>query len=307
MRFRLAFGLAVVLAACSDDGGSSGPSIPTVPWANFRHDNSNSAVSGSIQRNEGNPHLLFATSAGTITLSTPAIDRNGNPLLGTDDGVMSLDQDGTVRWTFEGYSTAEAPDTACTTCALGTPGCVPVGRVTASPTVSPGNTIVFGTEGPNGRLFAIEENRLEVDCTWIFPAAGAPGLGFRSSAAVLINSLDLSLQSVFVGADDGFLRSLNGDGTVRWSVPTAGPITASPTLDGTLTTYVTTEDGVIPAVSFSGVPVSNPISIGRPPRRPSSSRPPSPSASTPSARAVPSSPSRPRRDPNGSSRRRSTR
>jgi outer membrane protein assembly factor BamB len=267
MRSRLALGLAVALAPCSD-GGSSGSTIPTVPWANFRHDNSNSAVSGTIQRNEGNPQLLFATADGTITLSTPAIDRNGHPLLGTDNGVVSLDQDGDVRWTFEGYSTAEAPDTPCTACALGTPGCVPVGRVTASPTVSPGNTIVFGTDGADGRLFAIEDRQQEADCNWIFPAADAPGLGFRSSAAVLINSLDLSLQSVFVGADDGVLRGLNADGSVRWSVATAGPITASPTLDGNLTTYVTTADGVIPAVSFSGVPVPNPISIGRPPDAP---------------------------------------
>jgi outer membrane protein assembly factor BamB len=275
MRSRLALGLAVLLAACSD-GGSSGSTIPTVPWANFRHDNSNSALGGTIQRNEGKPQLLFAAAEGAITLSTPAIDRDGNLLLATDNGVMSLDQDGKVRWTFEGYSTADAPDTPCAVCTLDIPGCIPVGRVTASPTVSPGNTIIFGTEGPDGRLFAIQEQQPDVECNWIFPAADAPGLGFKSSAAVIINTLDLSLQSVFVGADDGLLRSLNADGTVRWSVATAGPITASPTLDGNLNTYVTTADGVIPAVSFSGASFPNPISIGRPPEAPFQ---PSPAAS----------------------------
>lgn len=260
MRSRLALCLAVVLAACSG-GGSSGPTVPAVPWANFRHDNSNSALSGTIQRNDGNVELLFPATAGMITLSTPAIDRNGNLLLGTENGVMSLDPNGNVRWAFEGYSTADPP---CDACTLGTPGCLPVGRVTASPTVSPGNTIIFGTDGANGRLFALQEQSFDVDCNWIFPAADAPGVGFRSSAAVLINTLDLSLQSVFVGADDGLLRGLNADGTVRWSVATAGPITASPTLDGNLNTYVTTADGVIPAVTFSGAPFPNPISIGRP-------------------------------------------
>lgn len=266
MRSRLALGFAVVLAACSG-GGSSGPTVPAVPWANFRHDNSNSALSGAIQRNEGNPQLLFPAAEGTITLSTPAIDRNGNLLLGTDNGVMSLDQDGNMRWAFEGYSTAD-PDSPCDVCTLGTPGCIPVGRVTASPTVSPGDTIIFGTEGADGRLFAIQEQQLDVDCNWIFPTANEPGVGFRSSAAVLINTLDLSLQSVFVGADDGLLRAINADGTVRWSLATAGPITASPTLDGNLNTYVTTADGVVPAVSFSGTPFLNPISIGRPPDAP---------------------------------------
>lgn len=263
MRSRLALGLAVLLAACSD-GGSSGPNIPTVPWANFRHDNSNSALNGAILRNEGNPQLVFPVVEGTITLSTPAIDRNGNLLLGTSNGVMSLDQDGNVRWTFEGYSTSGAPDPPCTVCTLGTPGCLPVGRVTASPTVSPGDTIVFGTEGPDGRLFAIEEHQLDIDCNWIFPSANEPGVGFRSSAAVLINTLDLSLQSVFVGADDGLLRGINADGTVRWSVATGGPVTASPTLDSNLNTYVTTADGIIPSVSFSGTPFGTPISVGRP-------------------------------------------
>jgi outer membrane protein assembly factor BamB len=268
MRSGLALGLAVLLAACSG-GGSSGPTIPTVPWANFRHDNSNSALNGAIQRNDGNAQLLFpASDEGTITLSTPAIDRNGNLLLGTDNGIMSLDPNGDVRWTFEGYSTADPPDPPCNVCTLGTPGCIAVGRVTASPTVSPGNTVVFGTEGPDGRLFAIQEQQFDVECNWIFPAADEPGLGLRSSAAVLINTLDLSLQSVFVGADDGLLRSLNADGTVRWSVATAGPITASPALDGNLNTYVTTADGLIPAVSFSGAPFANPISIGRPPDAP---------------------------------------
>ena len=277
MRSRLALGLAVVLAACSG-GGSSGPNVPPVPWANFRHDNSNSALNGAIQRNDGTPHLLFPTSADTITLSTPAIDRNGNLLLGTSNGVISLDKDsGDVRWAFDGFSTAEAPDTPCSVCMLGTPGCVPVGRVTASPSVSPGENIIFGTEGVNGRLFAIHEQNRDIECDWIFPAANQPGLGFRSSAAVLINTLDLSLQSVFIGADDGLLRGLNADGTVRWSVATAGPITASPTLDGNLTTYVTTADGVIPAIGFSGAPVPNPpISIGRPPEAPFQ---PSPAAS----------------------------
>jgi hypothetical protein len=48
-------------------------------------------------------------------------------------------------------------------------------------------------------------------------------------------------------------------------VASTGPITASPAIDGFGTAYVTTPNGLIPVVNFSGTPTLNPASIGVPP------------------------------------------
>ena len=39
--------------------GEQHPSVPTLPWGSFRHDAANSAVGGSINRNDGNVTLLL--------------------------------------------------------------------------------------------------------------------------------------------------------------------------------------------------------------------------------------------------------
>ena len=153
-----------------------------------------------MQRNTGDATPDLSAAPGDVTLSTPTIDHNGNILLGTENGVLSLDKRANGALDIRGYSTAAAPDPPCAVCTLGTPDCKPVGRVSASPSVSPGNTVVFGSEGSDGRLFAIQERSSNrIDCNWVFPSPPKPGLGFRSSAALLINTLDLSLTSVFVG------------------------------------------------------------------------------------------------------------
>src|SRR6266581_2490430 len=105
MRYRLALGFAAVLAACTGGGSSSNPSVPTLPWGSFRHDTSNSGVGGSINQNEGNVSLLIgqADLPGTLMLSTPAIDRNNNLVLGTSSGVVSVGPDGGMRWVFDGF------------------------------------------------------------------------------------------------------------------------------------------------------------------------------------------------------------
>lgn len=270
MRSRLVLCLAVVLAAC-DSGGSSGPPpIPNVPWGTLRHDIANSGIGTTIERNGGTSRLLYVPP-DEVTLSTPTIDKNGHIILATESGLVSINKSGEFRWVFEGYSMVGPPadDPSCSVCTLGTSGCIPVGRVTAAPAVSPGNTIIVGNDGDDGsndrRLFALQERGNTLDCIWVFPSPGEPGLnGFKSSASILVNSLDLSLASIFIGADDGLLRALNFDGTVRWSVRASGPITASPALDSSGTVYVTTPEGILRAVDFGGTPVNNPVAIGVP-------------------------------------------
>jgi len=101
MRCRLVLGLAVVLAACSDDSGSGGATpIPNVPWGSFRHDILNSGAGNVINTNKGevtqlcstdpDPGSAMASCKGFITESTPAIDRNFNVALGIGKGVVSF-------------------------------------------------------------------------------------------------------------------------------------------------------------------------------------------------------------------------
>lgn len=300
MRSRLALGLAVVLAGCSG-GGSKSNAPPSPPWGNFRQDNANSATAGSINTNTGTVSLLAAlpgpvvVDAG-VTRSTPTVDLNGNVLVGTTNGIVSFNPDCLDQPT----PPAPTPDTRCqllwrfTGCTLSctgvlcpptpvgaTPTPVSVGKVSASPSVTAGGTVVFGndpTDGQPGRVFAVQEPGSGVVCNWMFPAITsqptptppptgdeAAAFSTTSSAATLINP-DLTLGSVFVGGDDGVLRALNADGTVRWSFATDGAsprITSSPAIDLSNNVYATSADGVLSSIDLAGrllwrVPIGNP-------------------------------------------------
>ena len=274
MRFRLALGLAVVLAACSG-GGSNGPSVPSLPWGEFRHDDTNAAVGGFINNNDGNVTMLasFPSSTGaTATSSTPTIDHNNNIIFGTSKGIMAVGSDGTQRFVFEGFmASAVTPSESQSPCAACSPGsdpnCHPVGSVSASPTVTPGNEVVFGNDGSDGNapyFFAIQERPDTPDCLWAVPMPK----GTHSSVIAQIYSLDLSLQTIYAASDDGVLRAVNSDGSTRWSVTTGrGPITSTPALDGTGNIYVTTPDGMLLAFDSGGRPLTSgfPFSTGVPP------------------------------------------
>ena len=262
MRSRLALGLAVVLAACSGGGSSSTSSVPSLPWGTFRHDNSNSAAAGAINSNLGRvtPLSNLCPTPPTpnpqrpcgATLSTPTIDKNGNLLIGTANGVISLDPNGTVRWTFDECVLSGGP------APTPSPIPVPVGSVSSSPAVTAGGTIVFGSDATDtrpGYLFAVEERGTTVECNWVLQPSAGPASGIKSSAALQIDALDLSLSSVFVGGNDGRLLAVNSDGTVRWSVlsdATTSAITSTPAVDINSNIYITSADGFLSAVEFGG-------------------------------------------------------
>jgi len=310
MRVRMVLGLAALLAACSGGGGSgNNPTIPSVPWGSFRHDTLNSAVAGLIDHNDGEATLLMDLR-GKATLATPAVDRNGDLVIGTSDGIIAFDgnphcsnnqgqgcrgdsclpdggtcvcgsdgacscsgsgqpcnQDdcgnqgtctGVVMWVFSEFNPNDCRK-SCPSPPCVAEGTKPVGPVTASPTVTAGDTIVFGTDPRGtepGRIFAIKPQGDQAECLWVFPRdATPPGFGVKSSAATLVYNLDLTLTTAVVGADDGVVRAFNFDGSVRWTVPIGGvgnPITSSPAIDATNNTYVTTADGFVSAIDFNG-------------------------------------------------------
>lgn len=253
MRRLVPLPLLAVLAACTG-GGPSTPPTPVAPWGIFRHDTSNSGVGNAINKNGGNPSLLASAAelGGEITDSTPTIDLDSNILVGTKNGVAGLDKLGDLH-SWSPLTTCALPCTVPTPC----PTPVPIGAVAASPSVTTGGVIVFGTDGTDGSayLFAVEELSKGdvVECAWAYrpPEAGSD-YAIESSAAAIAFGFQ-TLIGAYFGAEDGVLRVLNGNGTQRWSYPTtAGPLTSSPALDLLGNTYLLTSDGVLSSVSSVG-------------------------------------------------------
>jgi hypothetical protein len=271
MRLPVMLGIAVVLTACSGGGSSGPPAVPVLPWASFRHDNGNSGIGNPINNNKGTVTLL-APLPGTATTSTPAIDRNGNIFLGTANGVVSYANDGTLRWTFT-TCVLNPPPGSQTPRACPSLGCtVPVGPVSASPTVTAGAALVFGSDGSNGTpaaVFAVQESNGKPTCLWYFrPDDAGPDFSVTSSAAVQVNAFDRTITTVVIGTGNGSLYTLNADGTPRWSFSTGTdePITSTPALDTSSNAYITTPDGFLAGIDPTGKPLpGGVVSIGAPP------------------------------------------
>lgn len=252
----------IVLVGCSGGGGSGGvPTVPALPWGSFRHDFSNSAVGSAINRNQGGVRLLAALD-GDVTGSTPAVDRDGHVYLGTGNGVVSFDRNGQIRWSLT-QCVLPCPlgtNAACVPCPNdSSESCVvtPIGTVSSSPTVTAGNTIVFGSEGTHdtpGAIFLVQQTGGEIRCQWFFrPFDATIEYAVVSSPAVQIDPLDRSVISVFFADASGDVSALNADGTVRWIIAAANqPITSSPALDASGTVYVTTPDGTLVGVDSNG-------------------------------------------------------
>lgn len=257
MRCRWALVALLGLAACSG-GGDNINTVPTLAWGNFRHDSTNGAVGIGIARNEGQATLILPATLGS-TISTPAVDNDGNVFLGTPTGLVSLNDRGDLRWTV-------------TTCQPPGGTAVPLGPISSSPTVTPGRNIVVASDASGttpGMVFAFEEkNDGTVECLWAFLPPGPPA-SIRSSPQVQVDSLDLSLLSVFIGTGGGALQAINGVGTPRWTYAVGAdprPVTSSPAVDPTGPFYFTTPDGILAATDASGRPFWQ-FPIGVPPVR----------------------------------------
>ena len=254
MRSRWALLALLVLTACSGGGGNNTPTVPVLAWGSFRHDATNAAIGNGISANKAEVKLIYPTG-GDTTISTPAVDNKSIIYLGTSNGMVSMSDDGEIRWMVNA-------------CELSTGEIVPFGPIHSSPTVTPGRDIVFGTDRTAtspGRVFRLHErSKTDVLCDWAF----TPGLeSVRSSAQVQVDPRDLSLLSVFIGTGEGTLQAINGVGTPRWTfAPTAVhlPLTSSTAVDPTGPFYITTPDGVLAAADASGRPLWQ-FPIGTPP------------------------------------------
>lgn len=264
MRLRLTLALCLLLSACSSDDSGPPTTVPSLPWGLFRHDSNNTGSGNSITENRGEVTLV-ASIPGGVGWSTPSVDRDSNVYLGTRNGIISVDRLGATRWQL-------------TTCAPEDGPALPIGPVSSSLNVQAGGTIVFGSDpsdSDRGAIFYVNEQNRDVTCEWTFePPSGLARSGSRGSAQVQIDPTDLSLLSVFIGANNGFLQAINGIGTPRWTFPSggaSGPITSTPAVAINSATYVTTPDGLLLGVDSAGRKLQGngwPFPIGIPPAAP---------------------------------------
>jgi len=231
-------------------GGSSGSTLPSLPWGRFRADIFGSGLSlGDVSVNPGG--LRFSVSLpGGATRSSPVVALDDTIFVGTGAGLLALSPDGTEARLFEGYT---SPD--CVPCTPPAQGCTAVGPISSTPAVTADGDVVVQTE--DGRILHLREDGSELTCSWVSPGTGeVSGIADRSSPLLLTDANDGSLSTVFVGTATGHLLSLNGDGSERWrALPSAGshaPITASPVVSIAGAVYITTDDGFLHAYSTMG-------------------------------------------------------
>ena len=96
----LALCAVLLIAACGgEESGNSG--VPAEPWGSLRRDSANSGLSSALLENNQGIVTLLNGDVGGVTLSTPIIASNGRIYLGTENGLVALDNTGAEVWRFE--------------------------------------------------------------------------------------------------------------------------------------------------------------------------------------------------------------
>lgn len=135
-----------------------------------------------------------AGSPATHVASAPAVTDSLVVFGGHDGFVTALDHDGHERWRFS------------------------VGAdVDGSPVVAADGTIVVGADG--GRISALDPD--DGSLVWVFATAKDVRSGIANGTGGVLFATSL----------DGRLYALDGQGAVRFIVPTEGPIASTPVVD----------------------------------------------------------------------------
>ena len=205
----------LVVASCGGGGDSGPPSGPFIPWSKFRRDNNNTGVgSANIVNNDGIARLFYDSAPpADTTVSSPALAGQGIIYLGTGDGLISLDENGLVRWHLRECQTGGVDR--------------PLGRIVSSPTIIANDEeIIVGTEGTDGTDGAVyrigRAQSGEPSCLWSFPAGGV-SFATRSSPVAIVDPNYFDLISLFIGTGDGSMIALAADGKRRWTFPPGDP------------------------------------------------------------------------------------
>jgi len=173
------------------------------------------AAAGPARAAPGDPLWSFPT--GDVILSSPAVDAGGNVYFGSlDQFVYSLDADGAPRWQTE---TGD--------------------WVASSPALSADESVVYVGSWDN-RLYALDA------------ASGAIQWTFETSALIHASPAVAASGRVVFGSSDGFLYSVNPDGTLAWETLIGGELDSSPAIDQFGRIYLGSTSGEVAAVDADG-------------------------------------------------------
>ena len=227
--------LALGLAACSSSGGGGDPGArgPALTWQRVLRSNTNIALgSSALEDNEGIVSRLPPPATAEITGTPPptatpgeishtslgpTVGRNGFLYIGTEGGLLSLDENGETRWTLDTCTLIDGQNNSQD---------IALGRISTSPTIgADGRELVLGTDT---HIFLLREPETGNDlpeCIFAFNS------GSQASAIAKIENSTLRVLWLVSGTDTGFLTAINADGSRRWSFPDLPfdrPITGHP-------------------------------------------------------------------------------
>ena len=207
--------------------GDSSPAVSSlgVTWVGTRDGDIVAVTSSGIVR--------WALHTGGAVASSPAIDVEGNAIVGSKDGFLYAvaPQDGPAD-----------PDAGVD----GGPSYPPaklvfkvsVGPVASSPVIGGDGTIYVGTT--DGKLVAV--------------ARDGTGIAWTATTNDTLGSSPALGQdgTIYVGSTDGKLYAVSPDGATKWSLALGAPIHGSPAVGGEGTIYIGTSDGKLHAISPAG-------------------------------------------------------
>ncbi|HVH44285.1 MAG TPA: PQQ-binding-like beta-propeller repeat protein [Labilithrix sp.] len=178
--------------------------------------------------------IHWAHHTGAAVTSSPAIDANGNAVVGGRDGFLYAIAPG------DGTSDPDAGPTD------GGPSIAPakvvfslsVGPIASSPVIGGDGTIYVGTT--DGKLVAVPGDGAAV--RWTVTTNDT----FGSSPALGQDG------TVYVGSTDSKLYAVAPDGAVKWALDLGAPVHGSPAVGGDGSIYVGTTDGKLHAVRSVG-------------------------------------------------------
>ncbi|HTT35830.1 MAG TPA: PQQ-binding-like beta-propeller repeat protein [Thermoplasmata archaeon] len=172
-----------------------------------------SDVNGSRIWYWGAPHAV------SVLTDTPALLRNGTPIVGSVNGLLLA-----VQPTYFPIWEALFPPYHLT-------------ATVSSPTIAPSGRIYIGSD--DGYLFALSPQGKQI---WRFGTGGY----VQSSPAVAPDG------TIYVGSFDGKLYSVRPNGTERWAYATGGPVFSSPAIAPSGAIFVGSEDGSVYALDPNG-------------------------------------------------------
>jgi outer membrane protein assembly factor BamB len=196
-------------------------------WPAYQHDSRRTGRSSvDTSANKGTQKWLFSTSGNPG--SSPVVSAEGTLYFACTDGnLYAIDAGGALKWK--------------STIATSAPGSAIQQGV---PTIGVDGTVYFASDNSDftaGQIQAV--NPSDGSVKWSFPTGGG---GNESAPAIGVNG------TIYFGSTDHNFYALNGDGSLKWTLPVGSAISSSPAIAADGTIYFGSGVGPLYAVTDGG-------------------------------------------------------